>query len=231
MIRASTHTPLSSFYLFVFLTGVFLSACSQPAPEQEPVNKALLDGIEKRKNDPVNLHYVDSAVSLLKHGDVVVRTGNDITSYMLCQLNQKDKTYSHCGLVLVENGYPFVYHSIGGEANPDARIRRDSASLWLSPADNLGFGITRFPMPDTSLGSLSRIVTTFYKERRKFDMDFDLATDDRLYCAEFVYKAVNHAMANNTYLKPVTIFGHTYVGIDNIFHSPHAGVICQIRFK
>jgi hypothetical protein len=229
-MASASRTSLSFLYLFsFFIISQFFTSCSQP--EQVPVNQALLDGIEKRKSHPANIGMVDSAVALLKPGDVVVRTGNDITSYMLCQLNQKDKTYSHCGLVMIENGYPFVYHSIGGEANPDARIRRDSASRWFSPADNLGFGIARFPMADSNLQSMGDIVRTIYKERRKFDMDFDLKTDDRLYCAEFVYKAVNHAMANQTYLKPVSYFGHTFVGVDDIFLSEHAGMICQMRFK
>ncbi|RYD58619.1 MAG: hypothetical protein EOP56_03270 [Sphingobacteriales bacterium] len=230
-MELASSRVLRVFYLFIiFISSHIVTGCSQ-LKEEAPVNQALLDGIEQRRNDPANLRAVDSSLALLKNGDVVVRTGNDITSYMLCQLNQKDKTYSHCGVVMMEHGYPFVYHSIGGEANPDARIRRDSASCWFSPADNLGFGIARFDMTDSTISSLGGIVRQIYRERRKFDMDFDLATDDRLYCAEFVYKAVNHATANNTYITPVTYFGHSFVGIDNIFLSPHARAICQIRFK
>src|SRR5690606_33196633 len=65
----------------------------------------------------------DSCVQLLRTGDLALRTGNDITSRMFCEFNRIDKTYSHCGMVVVEHGYPFVYHSIGGEDNPDQRLR------------------------------------------------------------------------------------------------------------
>lgn len=211
----------------VWVISLVLTGCGN----DEPVNKALLDGIMARKNNPWNLRSVDSAVQLLHSGDIVMRTGNDATSYMLCQLNTKDKTYSHCGIVMVENGYPFVYHSIGGEANPDARLRRDSANFWFSPANNLAFGIARLDMPAGSDTALHRVVRGFYKERKKFDMDFDITTDDRFYCAEMVYKSVNQAVGDNSFIQPISFLGYTFVGVDDIFLSRHASSICQIRFK
>ncbi|HYC29018.1 MAG TPA: hypothetical protein VEB42_09380, partial [Chitinophagaceae bacterium] len=47
-----------------------------------------------RKNNPVNLAAADSCIQLLQAGDLLVRRGDDMTSYMLSQLNLKDKTYS-----------------------------------------------------------------------------------------------------------------------------------------
>ena len=207
---------------------VFSAECCR---QKTPVNKDLLDGIAKREHNPWNIHAVDSAIKLLHSGDVVVRTGNDATSYILCQLNKRDKTYSHCGIVMVENGYPFVYHSIGGEDNPDARLRRDSANFWFSPGHNLGFGISRLDIPREKTSILWNVVRKFYNERKKFDMDFDLRSDDRFYCAEFVYKSVNQAMNDSLYLQPGNIFGYTIVGIDDIVLNPHAHTICQVRFK
>src|SRR5205823_1030742 len=101
-----------------------------------------------------------------------------------------NKTYSHSGIVVIEDGKPYVYHSIGGEDNPDAVLRRDPASFFFSPLNNFGFGIARYDMADSTIGKLKGIVKQYYKEKIKFDLDFDLKTDDRLYCAEFVYKAV-----------------------------------------
>ncbi len=176
-------------------------------------------------------HAVDSAISLLRSGDLVLRRGADVTSYMFSYTNQKDKSYSHCGIVIIENGYPFVYHSIGGEDNPNGRLRRDSASFFFSPANNLSLGIARFDMPDTSVSHLRQIVRQFYKEGRKFDTNFDLNTNDRLYCSEFVYKAVNKACADTNYIKPVSVLGFSYVGIDNLFINPHTKLVWQVKFK
>ncbi len=215
------------FFLSLFI-AVVLPGCIRP---HQPVNSKLVEKINLRKNNPWNRQVVDSSVTLLKTGDIVLRRGNDITSYMLCQLNASNKTYSHCGIVLVENGYPFVYHSIGGEDNPDQELRRDSASVWLSAARNEEYGVVRLDMPDSNLVNLCSWTRYYYKLRKKFDMHFDINTDDRFYCAEFVYKTINKAMKDSAYIKPVTVMGYTFVGIDNLFLNRHARFICQIRFK
>lgn len=160
-----------------------------------------------------------------------MRRGIDATSYMLSIANQRNKTYSHCGLVMVENGYPFVYHCIGGEDNPNECLRRDSASFFFSPDNNLGFGIARYDMSDSTIAELRQIVRRFYKERRKFDMNFDLKTDDRLYCSEFVYKAVDKACDDKNYIKPINILGFSFVGIDDLYLNPHASLVWQVKFK
>jgi hypothetical protein len=185
----------------------------------------------KRTSNPRNKQAIDSAITLLRSGDLVVRTGSDVTSYMLRQMNQLDKTYSHCGLVQVENGYPFIYHSIGGEDNPDEILRRDSASFFFSPEHNTGFGIMRYKFGDEELSKLSALVSGYYQQHKKFDMDFDLRTDDRFYCAEFVYKVINQAVADSNYLKTVTFNGFRFVGVDNLFRNEHVSPVWQIEFK
>ncbi len=140
---------------------------------------------------------VDSAISLLRSGYLVLRTGLGADSYLLAQMNRKDQTYSHCGIVMIENGYPFVYHSIGGEDNPDARMRRDSADFFFSPAHNIGLAVLKYDYSDGQADELRQVVTQYYKQRPKFDMQFDLKTDDKLYCAEFIYKAINKATGDS----------------------------------
>jgi len=174
---------------------------------------------------------MDSAIGLLHSGDLVMRMGIDVSSYMLSQMNQRDKNYSHCGLVMIENGYPFVYHSIGGEDNPDAKLRRDSASFFFSPFNNTAFGIARYHLSDTDIDKLHQVVRRFYREGKMFDMNFDIHTDDRLYCAEMVYKAVNEATGNSQYIRPIHVFGYSFVGIDDLFMNSHSRVICQIKYK
>lgn len=210
---------------------VALKKCIFDKKEKKPVNQALWDGIKKRASDPVNVASVDSGVRILKTGDLVMRRGGDATSAMLCLLNQQEKFYSHCGLVVVENGYPFIYHSIGGEDNPNERMQRDSAGKWFSPANNLGFGIARLDVPEEKKGSIANVVRDFYKKGLRFDMKFDINTDDRLYCAEMVYKAVDKALNDPGYFQPISIWGHRFIGIDNLYLSKHAQLICQVRFK
>lgn len=210
----------------VFILGGWIILHSKCIAENAQPSSTL-----ERMVNKDNLNAIDSGIRMLKTGDVVVRTGNDITSYMLCKVNWRDKTYSHCGLVVVENGYPFVYHSIGGEDNPDELLRRDSASFWFSPQNNLGYGIVRLDMPNDREEILVKQIKQFYKERKKFDMDFDLATDDRFYCAEFVSKTICLATGDSSFFTPTSVLGYRYMGIDDIFLSKHANFVCQIRYK
>lgn len=184
-----------------------------------------------RAANPQNHRMVDSAINLLRTGDLVVRTGADMTSYMFSQMNQRDKTFSHCGLVIIEDGKPFIYHSIGGEDNPDEELRRDDAHFWFSPANNLGLGVVRLIDDTAKVPVLVSAIHQLHKEKIKFDMQFDLATDDRLYCAEFVYKVVNQSMSDPEYLTPTRFMGYTYVGIDDLFLNRHATLVCSLRFK
>src|SRR5690242_7336171 len=97
-------------------------------------------------DNPANARLVDSAICLLRSGDIALRTGTDIISVMLRGMNLRDKAYSHCGIVMIEDGYPFVYHSIGGEDDPDARLARDSAKAFFLPGPNERLGIVRLSL-------------------------------------------------------------------------------------
>lgn len=215
---------------FLGMAVCTLAAACTSQPKPEPVTMPA-DSASIHLNERRNGHIVDSAVSLLKSGNVVVRTGLGADSYILSQMNLKDKTYSHCGIVMVEHGYPFVYHCIGGEDNPDARMRRDSAKLFFSPDRNFGIGIIAYDIPGDKEDSLRHMVHHLYSRRPKFDMSFDLATDDRLYCAEFIYKAYNMATGDTAYINTSYAQGYRFVGIDDLYINRHAHFVWQVRYK
>ena len=211
---------LSGFLLFNYAAG-----------DTATVTPTTKDILAKKAADLWNRYAVDTAVSLLRSGYLVVRLGEGAESYMLAQMNRRDKSYSHCGLVMVENGYPFVYHSIGGEDNPDQRLRRDSADFFFSPQHNMRIAIFRYDLAENKVNDLRNIVAAYYKQRPKFDMQFDLATDDKLYCAEFIYKAIDRAAQDTAYIRYSFLLGRSVVGIDDLFLNPHAAFVWQTGFK
>lgn len=219
---------LHRFRLLIFLFFILYIAGGQGCTRKEVVTTTIEELSDKiARNKPA----IDSGIALLQQGDIVLRTGNDMTSYMLSQLNPTDKTWSHCGIVLIEDGQPFIYHSIGGEDNPDQKLMRDSAFNWATPVSNLGFGILRFSLADTTVKQLTDVTRTMYAEHRMFDMDFDLATDNHLYCAEFVYKAMRQATHDTALLTPITLFGFTYFPVDRLLAPKAAQLIWQVRYK
>lgn len=178
-----------------------------------------------------NERAIDTAIALLKDGYVVLRMGNSTQSRMLANINKQDQRFSHCGVVLIEDNYPYVYHSIGGEDNPDARLRRDSASHFFSAASNSALGIVKYDFMTATVDTLREIVHAMYQLQPRFDTHFDLNSTDKLYCTEFVRCVLTTATADTGYIPLSEAMGRQYVGTDNLYLNKHAAFVWQVKFK
>ncbi len=219
----------TNVFALVFFSG-FISGCGN-ATSKTPATASTPDPAIVRAKNTWNKHIVDTAVSLLRTGYIVLRRGLGADSYMLAEMNRRNKTYSHCGIVMVEQGYPFIYHSIGGEDNPDERLRRDSANFFFSPRHNTHLAVIRYSLDTEQVSSLKQVVADYYQQRPRFDMKFDLTTDDKLYCSEFIYKAVNKAVGDTAYIGTSMLLKRRQVGIDDLFMNSHASMVWEVKFK
>jgi hypothetical protein len=180
-----------------------------------------------RYNDSVIIH----ALRLLKDGDLILRTGDDFISQSLRRFSLKDPTYSHSGLAQQVRGRFLVYHAIGGEDNPAQTLRRDSFGYFCDPDYNLGFAVYRYDLDPPQILKLDSMEKFFYARKTKFDLDFDLHTDDRLYCTEFIYKSLVRATGDARYIPLTSFIGRTYVSTDNLFLNKHARLVYRAIFR
>src|SRR5580658_5406725 len=97
MISAMKKTGI--FLIIFFIAGISALAVMNGFHSRHIDTPAAC--LAEQGRDSYNQHLVDTAVSLLKSGYIVLRTGSGADSYMLAQMNQKDKTYSHCGIVMI----------------------------------------------------------------------------------------------------------------------------------
>lgn len=189
------------------------------------------DSVEQERNA---LQAFDSIIvdkRLVKTGDVILRTGKDFTSETMRLLSLTDKTYSHCGIASIEHDSLFVYHSIGGEWNPDQKLRRDPFELFCNPYENRGFGIFRYKLTLAERDKLISTVKSFYAKHIRFDMLFNLESDDRMYCSEFVYKSLMLA-GDGKIIIPITIINNIrFVALDNLFINPFCFQIKRVVFS
>ncbi|MEP7165939.1 MAG: YiiX/YebB-like N1pC/P60 family cysteine hydrolase [Ferruginibacter sp.] len=169
--------------------------------------------------------------NIIQTGDLVTRTGNDFTSQSLRSLNQRDHTYSHCGIASIEHDSIFIYHALGGDFNPDQKIRRDLIEDFAEPYNNKGIGIYRFGVADSTKQNFALVAKAFYNQGVMFDMDFDLKTDDRMYCAEFVYKSFMRASWNKLVFDRSHIKLFEFIGVDDIFLHPLCKLQAQLVYK
>ena len=189
------------------------------------------DSVNETKIAAIAFDSIYQTEQLIKHGDLIVRTGKDFTSETFRKLSTKDKTYSHCGIASIEHDSIFVYHAIGGEWNPDQKLRRDGIEIFCNPFENKGYGIYRYKLSGNENTSLIKYVQFLYKKEIPFDMQFDLASDDKMYCTEFVYKAIRAATRNKISLSITTFHDKQFVALDNLFLDSNCIEIKKVVFK
>src|SRR6478752_6230688 len=131
---------LTSCLIFLFIS------CANKDAGVDKLEPTSADSLLAQQKITRAFTAIDSVKNKIATGDLIVRTGNDFTSESLRSLCQRDQTYSHCGIASVENDTIFVYHSLGGEWNPDQKIRRDPIEVFAEPYTNRGIGIFRFPL-------------------------------------------------------------------------------------
>ena len=193
-----------------------------------------------KKEQPVPLppEYLARSFEQIRHvkpviesGDIIFRNGNDEVSQAARSMNRKDTSYSHCGVLFIENDTVFVYHALGGSYNPDQKLLREPIDSFCNPKDNNAFGIYRYSLSGDQLLLMQQTVLNYYKQGLKFDMYFNYFSDDKMYCSEFVFKSLNKSYggALSGYIRLDTIpFGVT---TDDIFLHPQCKMIKKESFK
>jgi hypothetical protein len=155
-------------------------------------------GIKNSKTFERTVHVnpyemISEGQSLVKDGDLIVRLNRDPLSRYIKNFNKHDKSYSHAGIILFENGYPWVYNIMNGEENSGEGIRRDSLSQFSSPKRNSAYGIFRYQLKEDELKSLHDIMRDWMSKKIRFDYAFDYRTNDKMYCSEMISKAITEA--------------------------------------
>ena len=167
--------------------------------------------------------------SNLQSGDLIVREGNDFTSQSLRHLNRRNKNYSHIGILSRENDSIVVYHIMGGEWNPDAKIMREPLFSFVSPSINNQFAIYRLDVEKEKRTEVVKNAIDYQRKGIRFDMKFDITTEDRMYCAEFVYHCVQPVLSNKN-IPLSSIDNFKFVGVDDIFLIPEAKQLVSCDF-
>jgi hypothetical protein len=200
----------------IITAAVCFMACGNNDPVEKKLNTPAIDYQAKRLalyNDSV----FPKAKAIIRSGDMITRLGTDITSEMIRQLNQSDQSFSHCGIANIEHDTIFVYHAIGGEFNPDQKLKRESLYTFCHPSENKAIGVFHMEMDTTDNHSLINIIQSAYSKGILFDMKFDYTTDDRLYCAEFVSKSYSNAIKDSNWFNFSVRKTFKYVAVDNLF--------------
>jgi hypothetical protein len=227
--------------LLLVFSGFY--SCVSRAVNQDPT-----PGARVNYNDPYTM--IGEGQALLKEGDLVTRLNQDPTSQFIKNLSRHDKRYSHAGIVLYENGYPFIYHIISGEENPDEKLRKDSLGRFCDPRKNTAYGLFRYEMNAGEIKNLKELIHKWYAKGVRFDLAFDLKTDNRMYCSEMISKALSRITGKRisiettqptaTEARLFSTYSHVpfayasslqVVSIDNLYTNRFCHLIKEFNYK
>lgn len=148
----------------------------------------------------------------IQSGDLIFRNGRGMISRTFRAFNRKSPLYSHAGIIHVQNGKIYVIHLIDGGSR-DGQIQMEPIQKFCSYIECSLYGIyrTKIDGERINLAALSFVMKGIH-----FDSAFDLVSDDRMYCTEFVYKSLQTA-APDFFLPLNSISGKPYVACDDLF--------------
>lgn len=161
----------------------------------------------------------------LQDGDIICRRGRSPESRIVF-LSDYKSNFSHVGIIKKEYGIPYVIHVVPGENKKHPEyVRKEKLNDFLSPEKASTFGFYRTDFSKTECEKAANIAEGFYQSKLTFDTNYNLNTDDQLYCTELVFKAYQGAIQhklnlNTTHLN--LIFGNINVVMPgNILENTH----------
>ena len=237
-------------HVFIFLLLSLVIACSDNG------NSTIVEKPIPLPDSVLNERWkvINGVKDSIREGDLILRCGNDFISESLSDFSQQEKLYSHSGIAIMDDGILYVYSNMAGDINPDEIMRRDIIDSFITPVNNVAVGIYRYDITNVELEKLKKIIHTHYTNKLQFDMNFDLSTNDKMYCAEMIAKAVEDAtskriifsksLINNAlkerYLKKLLekkiipsakmADQREYYALDNLYFNPHCREVEKIIF-
>jgi hypothetical protein len=125
----------------------------------------------------------------LENGDLIFRRGRSIGSYAV-YLSDKNRDFSHIGVIVIQDDKPFVVHATTGESNGDSEfIRKDPLRYFSNRKRANQIAIYRAEIDLEDKIKVAQQAMVYYREKRTFDSYYDLSSDEKLYCSELVLKA------------------------------------------
>ena len=226
------------------IVAILFFSCANKDKKPEVIPVTSIDAYTPFYNQ------IKKGKTLLMDGDLVVRSGNDMTSQLIKNYNKKDKSYSHAGLVFFQDGEPKVYHILAGGENPGAKMIADSLERFCHPRHNTSFAVYRYNVDSAEINTMRAAVTNWYNEGVRFDSTFNLKTDDRMYCSEMIRKALARATSNRIIIattkpsKAETLLAVTrlplsveylskldLIPVDNLYMNSHCRLIARFDFN
>ena len=209
-------SALNKFILVVLiLVGTLAAVFSASIPMN--FNK----GISYKKQNKIPSISVNVDDSGLKEGDIILRRGKSLVSELLRSTSLHDRTFSHAGIIFRENGKWKVMHAIGGESAIRDGVQSDDLLKFCSSTETDTVAVFRIKSKEMIGSEIVKAARKLQSNCTGFDVDFSLATDEKLYCTEFVLKSIEAASEQHISLPLSKVSGVKYISCENVYNNQY----------
>lgn len=191
MLSAVRYRPLSLFLSLLILVLPALMGCN--GTEQATTTTIDAVALEMQQTRYTNDSLLQDARKMIQSGDLILRTGTDYASEQIKSLSKQDPTYSHGGIAFVDSGRVYVCHVETDYYRIHNKVKKEPLDSFCNPAKNLGFAMARYTLTEEEKKKFLDYLDQKCQQQVAFDLAFDLATDNKLYCSEMIYKGLAHA--------------------------------------
>ncbi|MGG5576143.1 YiiX/YebB-like N1pC/P60 family cysteine hydrolase [Myroides sp. C15-4] len=151
----------------------------------------------------------------LQSGDLILRKGTGYFSDIFKRMASRDKRFSHIGIISKERDSIFVYHIEADEFTGEGVVLREEVNHFLQQSTDHAFYANA--MDTVAKQAMLVKAKAFFEVKVVFDLNFNAADDDKLYCSELVAKCINYGM-DSIYIQPTLNWkGHLFYGLDDIY--------------
>jgi hypothetical protein len=183
--RSSLIPPL----FILLLWG--LMACNGTGEIAPPVEDEI--ALEIKQIRIANDSMLQDARKVIQSGDLILRTGTDYSSEQIKALSKQDPTYSHGGIAFIDSGIVYVCHVETDYYHIHNKVKKEPLDSFCNPAKNIGFAVARYALTEEEKKKFLDYLDQKRLQEVAFDIRFDLATDDKMYCSEMIFKGLAQA--------------------------------------
>jgi len=158
------------------------------------------------------IHAGNIKYSKIKTGDIIFRKENSFLSNRFEKLDGRG--FSHIGILYLSRGNIYVLHIERNSEKNDLKIILLKEFL----KDATKYKIKRLKK-NYNTESIETNIQKLIKDNPKFDLNFDFATDDKLYCTELIYKLYQKSFAIKLTSERHTFGYYNYISVGSILSS------------
>jgi len=156
-------------------------------------------------------------INKLENADLILRRGYGVDSIIAMNFSEGEKKYSHAGIIYKTNDRIFVIHS---EDDSDHEIDGVSIITLNEFLNNTKqWAIYRFKLSNDIKKKIISLALQYSSQKIKFDNDFDLKDDNKMYCSEFIYKIVNRSSGFDVIVAGKKVLSRVFVTISDLYEN------------